>query len=75
MVDFYVEIKGQIDSRALWDALCAFDHYEETHQHVINVTDLGNRTLVYGNLPFLQAAAVVGICEQFGETKATFGKG
>lgn len=74
MVDFYVEIKGKVDSRALWDALCGFDHYEETHKHDINVTDLETKTLVYGCLPVLQAVAVIGICEQFGDAKATFRK-
>ena len=70
MVQLFVEIRGPIDSRALWDALSAYDH-TEFQKHTLNLTDMGETVIVYGTLSILEAVTVAGICGQYGTATAT----
>ena len=46
MVHLFVEIRGPIDSRALWD---------ELESYGVNVTDMKDTVLVYADLPMIEA--------------------
>jgi len=61
MVHLFVEIRGPIDSKALWD---------ELESYGVNVTDMSDTVLVYADLPILQAVTVVGICSKYGDVKS-----
>jgi len=61
MVHLFVEIRGPIDSRELWD---------ELEPYGVNVTDMSDTVLVYADLPIIEAVTVVGICSKYGSTKS-----
>lgn len=61
-VELWVEIKGKIDSKALYDII--------GHQGM-NVTELDDKTLVYGECYILTASQVIYHCSLFGETVST----
>ena len=61
MVHLFVEIKGPIDSRALWG---------EIEPYGVNVTDMKDTVLVYTDLPILEAVTVIGICSKYGDVKS-----
>ena len=61
-VHVFIEVKGTFDSKQL---------YELIEQYGMNLTDLGNDTvLVYGDCHLLQATQVVYHCSLFGNTKS-----
>ena len=61
MVEISIEIKGKIDSRALWSLI---------EKYGVNLTDLGNVSLVYGTVKdFHEATDVVVYCALFGNIK------
>lgn len=61
MVDIQVEIRGNIDSRALWSLI---------KRYGVNLTDLGNVSLVYGTVKdFHDATDVIVYCALFGDIK------
>jgi len=62
LVHIFIEISGKIDSRKL---------YELIEQDGINLTDMGDTVLVYGDCYALQASQIVYNCALFGEVKAT----
>ena len=57
-IDIYIEIRGDFESRELWDAI------ETTG---VNVTDLGDTTLVYGNIEIAHLARIITTCAAFGD--------
>ena len=62
LVHIFIEVKGKIDSRKL---------YALIEQDGINLTDLGDVVLVYGDCYAMQASQIVYNCALFGEVKAT----
>ena len=61
MVDIQIEIRGNIDSRALWSLIKRYN---------VNLTDLGNVSLVYGTVKdFHDATDVIVYCALFGDIK------
>lgn len=62
MLHFFIEIKSKIDSRKLY-ALIGRDG--------INVTDLGDIVLVYGEANIEHLTSVLYYCASFGDIKAT----
>lgn len=61
MVDIQIEIRGNIDSRALWSLI---------KRYGVNLTDLGNVSLVYGTVKdFHDATDVIVYCALFGDIK------
>lgn len=59
-----VEIKGPINSRALWSLISRYN---------VSCTDLGKMTYVYGDVTFDEAVDVVSFCSMFGELKTEYG--
>lgn len=57
-VDIFIELKGQINSTELWEDLEATG---------ANVTDLGDQTLVYGNIDIASLAKITTTCAIFSE--------
>lgn len=60
LVHIFIEIKGKIDSRKL---------YELIEQNGINLTDMGDSVLVYGDCYLAQALQVVYNCALYGNIK------
>ena len=61
MVDIQIEIRGNIDSKALWSLI---------KRYGVNLTDLGNVSLVYGTVKdFHDATDVIVYCALFGDIK------
>lgn len=60
MVALYIEIKGPLDSKKLFDEL-------ESLGNKVNVTDTIQKVLVYGELPFISAVTVLSVCSDYGE--------
>lgn len=61
MVEISIEVKGKIDSRALWSLI---------EPYGVNLTDLGNVSLVYGTVKdFHEATDVIVYCALFGDIK------
>ena len=60
-VDIFIEIRGQINSHELYDAI---------ERHGANVTDLGEQTLVYGNTDIANIAPIITTCATFGDCHA-----
>lgn len=58
----WLEIQGKIDSEALWHQL---------ERYGVNVTDLCQKTLVYGEVDILTAGTIVTICSMHGNIQAT----
>lgn len=54
----FIQIKGAIESKSL---------YECVKDMGLNVTDLGDTTLVYGDCPDEELSALVSICWSFGD--------
>jgi len=57
-VDIFIELRGQINSTELWEAI------KDTGA---NVTDIGDQTLVYGNVNIGKLAKLVTTCAAFSE--------
>ena len=63
MVAISIEIKGKIDSKALWSLI---------ERYGVNLTDLGNVSLVYGSVKdFHDATDVIVYCALFGDIKTS----
>lgn len=59
MFDIQIEIRGNIDSKALWSLI---------ERYGVNLTDLGNVSLVYGTVKtFHDATDVIVYCALFGD--------
>lgn len=58
MVYVNVTIKGQIDSKALWEDVKGYD---------VNVTDLGEFTSVYGKTSMYDSMFIIDICRKYGD--------
>lgn len=61
-VDIFIDIRERIDSRELWQELEATG---------VNVTDMGDHTLVYGTIPTGKITFILLTCLKFGEAIAT----
>lgn len=51
-------IKGPFDSKKLWSLISKYN---------VNLTDLGDKVLVYGDVNIHDAADVLAFCSLFGE--------
>lgn len=60
-ISLFVEIKGKIDSTALWQLI---------EEYKLNLTDVGSKTWVYGKTDCITAGTVISICALFGELRA-----
>lgn len=58
MKQLYAVIKGPFDSKKLWSLISKYK---------VNLTDLGNTVLVYGDVNIHDAADVLAFCSMFGE--------
>lgn len=58
MKQLYAVIKGPFDSKKLWSLISKYK---------VNLTDLGNTVLVYGDVDIHDAADVLAFCSMFGE--------
>lgn len=58
MVHIYVEIKGPIDSLMLWELI---------KDYKLNLTDLGEVIMVYGDCGYINAGSIVSKCALFGD--------
>lgn len=59
MKHLYAVIKGPFDSKKLY---CSIQHLGD-----INVTDLGNKVLVYGDVAIEAAATILDTCTEYGD--------
>ncbi len=64
MAQLMIEIKGPIDSRKLWSLI---------ERYGVNLTDLGETVLVYGDVPFKDSVDIIAFCSMFGEIKSEYG--
>ena len=60
-IKLFVEIKGNIDSLMLWELI---------KDYKMNLTDVGDKTWVYGDVSYLVAGKVISKCALFGDIKA-----
>lgn len=58
MKQLYAVIKGPFDSKKLWSLISKYK---------VNLTDLGNTVLVYGDVNIHDAADVLAFCSLFGD--------
>jgi len=58
MVYVNVQINGKIDSNELWNDVKRYD---------INVTDLGEMTMVYGKVSMYDSMFIIDICRKYGD--------
>lgn len=63
MVEVYIEIRGPLDSKQLFEEIGQFGD--------VNVTDLGDKVLVYGVLPFISAVTALSFCSEYGDILAS----
>lgn len=54
MVKFYIEMKGGFDSKPLWNKI---------GRKGINVTDTGEKVLVYGTAPYIEYVLICYQCQ------------
>ena len=54
----YVVIKGPFDSKKLWSLI---------ERYKVNLTDLGDKVLVYGDVTFQQSVDIIAFCAMFGD--------
>lgn len=66
MTQLMVEIKGPFDSKKLWSLI---------EKYGVNLTDLGQIVLVYGDVSFNDAVDVIAFCSMFGEIETEYGGG
>ena len=66
MASLMVEVKGPFDSKKLWGLI---------EKYGVNLTDLGDKVLVYGDLDVKESTVVISCCSMFGEIKAEYGGG
>ena len=58
MKHLYAVVKGPFDSKKLWSLISRYD---------VNVTDLGDTVLVYGDVDIHDATDVLAFCSLFGD--------
>lgn len=58
---FWIEIKGEIDSRSLWEQIRSYN---------VNLTEVIEKTWVYGEAPVSSVGEIISICAQFGDLEA-----
>lgn len=58
MKHLYAVIKGPFDSKKLWSLISKYN---------VNLTDLGDKVLVYGDLDIRDATDVLAFCSLFGD--------
>lgn len=63
---FWVEIKGEIDSRSLWEQIKGYG---------ANLTDLIDRSLVYGEASVSRVGEIISVCALYGDIEARVSKG
>ena len=62
----WIEIKGEIDSPLLWSLIKGYG---------LNLTDLIDKSLVYGECSYSVANRVIAICARFGDISASIKRG
>lgn len=66
MANLNVEIKGPFDSKKLWALI---------ERYGVNLTDLGNIVLVYGEVDVHDATDIIAYCSLFGDIESNLGGG
>ena len=61
-VSLYAEVTGKIDSRKL---------YSEIKDYDVNVTDLGIKTLIYGEVSLKVALIIIDAASEYGRIQVT----
>lgn len=59
---FFITIEGEIQSRKLWELIECYH---------VNLTDLGDRTLVYGETNHSDFGEIISKCSCFGRITAS----
>lgn len=62
----FITIKGPIDSLMLWSLI---------KEYKPNLTDLGEKVLIYGDFNITSATRIISCCALFGDIKAELSKG
>lgn len=57
MYHIFIEIKGNIDSFKLWDAIKGYK---------LNLTDLGEINLIYGEIALQYIGELISLCASYG---------
>ena len=60
-VKVWIEIQGQVDSIVLWNAIGGFE---------MNLTEVIEKTWVYGKCSYTDAGRLISICSLFGNLRA-----
>lgn len=60
MKSLYIVIQGPFDSKKLWSLISRYN---------VNLTDLGENVLVYGDVTFHDSVDIISFCSMFGEIK------
>lgn len=62
MFNIVIKIDGKIDSRKLWSQL---------KDYGVNLTDLGDYSLIYGDVNFVTLIGIMGFCSAFDKIEVT----
>lgn len=61
----FIEINGNIDSRSLWQLI---------ERYKVNLTDLEDKSLVYGDVSSYDALEIIACCSLYGKLKIELSK-
>lgn len=62
MLRIIIKIDGRIDSKSLW---------EQIEDYGVNLTDLGDYSLIYGDVSFVTLVGIMGFCSTFEKIEIT----
>ena len=62
MLSIIIKIDGRIDSKSLW---------KQIEDYGVNLTDLGDYSLIYGDVNFVALIGIMGFCAAFDKIKIT----
>lgn len=62
MFSIFIKIDGKIDSRKLWSQLEGYG---------VNLTDLEDYSLIYGDVNFVTLVSIMGFCTAFDKIEIT----
>lgn len=62
MLSIIIKIDGRIDSKGLW---------KQIEDYGVNLTDLGDYSLIYGDVNFVTLVGIMGFCSAFDKIEIT----
>lgn len=62
MLSIIIKIDGRIDSKGLW---------KQIEDYGVNLTDLGDYSLIYGDVSFVTLVGIMGFCSTFDKIEIT----